>query len=70
MDEESAQLASASSTLGELTERIVAIADQHRSNPDNAITPDLDEVERALRSAGRKLDRLVHRLREPGRRST
>jgi hypothetical protein len=62
MDEHRAQLDSASSTLGELTARIVAIADAHRDSDHEDISIDLDEVERALRSAQRKLERLVRRL--------
>lgn len=58
-----AQLASAATTLADLTERIVAIADSHRADTTNTITPELDEIERALRSASRKLDRLLRRLR-------
>lgn len=63
MDEHRAQLSSVSSTLDELTQRVVTIADQHRDTDTHEISADLDEVERALRSAGRKLDRLVERLR-------
>ncbi len=57
-----AQLASDATSLAELTERIVAIADRHRNDPTSVVMPDLDEIERALRSAGRKLDRLLRRL--------
>ncbi|MFP3906967.1 MAG: hypothetical protein ACLFRV_11635 [Acidimicrobiales bacterium] len=63
MDEHRAQLSSVSSTLAELTQRVVAIADAHRDTETDDISTDLDEVERALRSAYRRLDRLVHRLR-------
>lgn len=62
MDDHRAQLSSASTSLDELIERLVAIADEHRGNETEHLATDLDEVERALRSAARKLDHLVRRL--------
>ena len=62
MDEHRAQLSSAASTLDQLTLRLVTIADAHRQSETDNISSELDEVERSLRSARRKLDRLVRRL--------
>jgi hypothetical protein len=45
--------------LGQLLERIVALADRHRDDPDDPWTRDLDELERTLRTATRRLDRML-----------
>lgn len=58
-----AQLSSVATSLTDLISQVVAIADERRDQPDDDLCVELDEVERALRSARRKLDRLVHRLR-------
>jgi hypothetical protein len=62
MEDHRAQLSSASSSLDDLIGRLAAIADAHRRTPTDDVSADLDEVERALRSASRKLDRLVRRM--------
>jgi hypothetical protein len=62
MDDPRAQLSSASTSLDELIDRLVGIADEHRGDETEHVAADLDEVERALRSAARKLDHLVRRL--------
>ena len=62
MDLEHAQLSSAASTLDEVTRRLVAIADAHRESDSDDLSADIDEVERSLRTASRKLDRLLRRL--------
>jgi ABC-type transporter Mla subunit MlaD len=54
-----AQLSSAAASLDELIGRLTAIADAHRHRADDDLSVDLDEVERALRSAARRLERLV-----------
>jgi len=54
-----AQLSSAASTLDELIGRLTAIAEAHRGQPDDDLSVGLDEIGRALRSAARRLDRLV-----------
>lgn len=62
MDDHSSRLASAATSLDELTEKLVAIADAYRGTAREDITYDLDEVERSLRAATRRLQRLVRRL--------
>jgi hypothetical protein len=62
MDDHRPQLSAASTTLDELIDRLVSIADAQRGRPTEDVSADLDEVERALRSAARKLERLVRRL--------
>lgn len=57
-----AQLASLSTALDELTERVTATADAARSD-DEDLAADLYEVERSLRAAGRRLATVVRRLR-------
>jgi hypothetical protein len=61
MDDAHAQLSSAATSLDELIDRLVSIADAHRDRPSDDLSAELDEIERSLRSAARKLDRLVHR---------
>lgn len=48
--------------LERLTARLVAIADAHRDDPDDPLTPQLDELERTLVSATRRLDRILRGL--------
>ncbi|QGG95513.1 hypothetical protein [Actinomarinicola tropica] len=62
MDDPRSQLTSALTTLDELTQRLVEVADAHRDTEREDITFDLDEVERSLRGATRRLQRLVRRL--------
>jgi hypothetical protein len=53
-----AQLAPVASTLDELTRRVSDLADANSGTQDD-LARDLYEVERARRSAHRRLDRLV-----------
>lgn len=62
MEHHSAQLSSAASTLDELIIRLVAIADEHRGGRDDHIAADIDQIERSLRTASRKLERLLRRF--------
>ena len=62
MDSHRSQLASATTTLDELTRRLVEVADAYRGTSREDVALDLDEVERSLRSATRRLNRLVRRL--------
>jgi hypothetical protein len=62
MDAHRSQLSSAATTLDDLTARLAEVADAYRGGPREDITIDLDEVERALRTATRRLNRLVRRL--------
>ena len=55
----SAQLASISTALEDLTARITAIADATAGGPDEALTHELYEVERALKAAQRRLAKVT-----------
>jgi hypothetical protein len=57
-----AALESIGTGLDLLTDQLVAIADRHRDDPDDALTPQLDELERALAGASRRLRRIVRSL--------
>jgi hypothetical protein len=54
-----AELSSVATALDELTRRLVAIADQAASEHDDESASELFAVERALRGAGRRLQRLT-----------
>jgi hypothetical protein len=62
MDAHRSQLSSAATTLDDLTRRLASLADEYRDTNRDDITLDLDEVERSLRSATRRLNRLVRRM--------
>lgn len=55
---DAAELSSIQGTLEELSQRVAAIAERRDSDPDDPISPGLFEVERSLRNAVRRLDRL------------
>jgi hypothetical protein len=57
-----AQLASLSTALDELTRRVTTTADDVKAQ-DEELALDLYEVERSLRTAGRRLGSVVRRLR-------
>jgi hypothetical protein len=59
---DAAALSSVQSDLEQLTRRIVAIADAHRGDADDPLTPQLDELERALVSVTRRLERTLRTL--------
>jgi hypothetical protein len=59
---EAAALTSVQTDLERITERIVAIADRHRDDPDDPLTGPLDELERTLVSSARRLERLLRGL--------
>lgn len=59
---DAAALGSIQSDLEHLVDRIVAIADVHRADPDDPLTADLDELERAVRAAARRLERTRNAL--------
>lgn len=58
-----AQLLSLSTALGELTERLTGVADRYAGTERDDVAIDLYEVERALRGADRRLQRLLQALR-------
>ncbi|HSL58182.1 MAG TPA: hypothetical protein VK866_10105 [Acidimicrobiales bacterium] len=66
MESDRAQLSSAVSVLDDLTARIVEVADRYRGGAREDVTAELDEVERTLRQATRRLGRAVDRMRGPG----
>jgi hypothetical protein len=55
-------LESVGSALDLLVEQVVAIADRHRDDPDDTLVRNLDDLERAMVSAARRLDRLLRSL--------
>lgn len=55
-------LESIGSALDLLVDQVVAIADRHRDDPDDALVRNLDDLERAMVAAARRLDRLVRSL--------
>jgi hypothetical protein len=59
---DAAELSSISSALADLAVRITGIAERRDEDPDDAVAPDLFEVDRSLRTAMRKLDRARDRL--------
>lgn len=62
MDLDAASLSALASSLRDLTERVTAIADAHRDQPREDVVADLYDVERNLKAATRRLDKLVNRL--------
>lgn len=57
------QLSSVSTALSELTDRVTALAESLSSSQREDLAAALYEVERALTSAGRRLDQVVTDLR-------
>ena len=57
-----AELSSIQGTLEELARRVEAIADRRDADPDDPLSAGLYEVERSVRNAVRRLDRLRQRL--------
>jgi hypothetical protein len=62
MELDAAQLSSLSSALEQLTDRIVAIANEFAGSPRENAAADLYDVERHLNAANRRLKSLVDRL--------
>ena len=62
---DSAQLSSLSTSLGDLTGRISAIAEGYRGSPREDVAADLYDVERHLEAANRRLRVLLKRLESP-----
>lgn len=59
MSTEHAELSSAATALEELTDRLSALAGRFAGTPKEQIASDLYEVERALRTAQRRLEKVV-----------
>ena len=66
MHPDAAALESIVSGITLLTDRVVAIADRHRDDPDDALSGQLDELERSLVSATRRLQRILRDLERGG----
>lgn len=61
---EHAQLVSVAAALEELTARVTGVADRYAGTPEEHLATDLYEVERALRTAGRGLAKVVRQLED------
>jgi hypothetical protein len=61
VQEDHAELSSIAHALDDLTRRVTALADRHQGGPREDVAVDLYEVERALRSANRRVHKLVRR---------
>ena len=59
MSEEMAELSSLGTALRELTRRVASLAEQASTRADDELSSELFAVERALRGAGRRLERLT-----------
>jgi hypothetical protein len=59
MSSTSAELWSMASTVEELTTRLAAVADAYAAARRDDLVSEVHEVERALRAAGRRLNRLA-----------
>jgi hypothetical protein len=62
MEAEHAVLSSASTTLGEVADRIERLAADLHSRQEEAVASDLFEVERTVRMALRRLESVVRRI--------
>ena len=63
MGDTGAQLSSVRTSLDDLTKRVTEVADGFRGTDRDDVAVELYEGERALLTAGRKLDTVVRRLR-------
>jgi hypothetical protein len=66
MSADRAELSSLSTALTELTRRVAGIAEHAAEAKDEELSTELFAVERALRGAGRRLDRLASGRRGRG----
>jgi Mg2+ and Co2+ transporter CorA len=62
MELDVAQLSSLSSAIGELTDRITALANEYQGSPREDVAADLYEVERNLQTASRRLAALLNKI--------
>ncbi|HKH05438.1 MAG TPA: hypothetical protein VKA65_09770 [Acidimicrobiales bacterium] len=63
MDADRSELSALASSLEDITTRITALADRYRDTTRADVADGLDEVERALASASRQLDRALRAMR-------
>jgi hypothetical protein len=59
---DAAALSSLQTDLEQLIDRLVGIADARRDDPDDPLTGHLDELERGLVAAVRRLERTIRSL--------
>jgi hypothetical protein len=59
LERDRAVLSSVTTVLADLTERVTSMAEGYAGTPREDVASDLFEVERALRTAARRLDRLL-----------
>ena len=62
LERDRAALSSVTTVLGDLTERVTTMAESYAGTPREDVASDLFEVERALRTAARRLDRLLRAM--------
>lgn len=62
MESDRAQLSALASTLDDMTSRVVEIAARYRGSPREDITQGLDDVERSLMTAARKLAKVMRAM--------
>jgi hypothetical protein len=62
MELDSAQVSSLTTSLGELVERVAGMAEGFDASPREDVAADLFEVERHLRTAHRRLAKLLDRM--------
>ncbi|HZM29351.1 MAG TPA: hypothetical protein VFB77_02610 [Acidimicrobiales bacterium] len=64
MESDRAELSALATTLEDVTTRITAVADRYQGSPNRGdIADGLYEVERSLRTAARKLERILRSMR-------
>lgn len=64
MESDRAELSALATSLDDLTTRVTAVADRYQGSTDRRDVADgLYEVERSLRTASRKLERIVRSMR-------
>lgn len=62
MDLDAAHLSSLTTALGDLTDRVTALADGYQRSPRQDVAADLYDVERNLQAAHRRLRALLDKL--------
>ena len=64
MESDRAELSALSTSLDDVTARVTTVADRYQGSPERSdIADGLYEVERSLRTAVRKLDRVLRTMR-------
>jgi hypothetical protein len=63
METDRAELSALATSLDDIAVRVTAAAERYRASPREDVAQGLEEVERALMSASRRLDRVLRALR-------